>query len=145
MSRWLAKLKEAPPRYETYETPGTGGDHPRYDATKPTKPGGAGGFVGFVATPGRVSERSEGSPPKSEPPPSSTEDRLKAIARAHNLDWTEARRWLRDCDIEAAQAYLDSPDPRDREGLVVWLRLLGDKRIAKMPPEWLDEMQRRPS
>jgi hypothetical protein len=145
MSRWLSMLKEAPPRYETYETPGTGGDHPRYDATKPTKPGGAGGFVGFVATPGHVSERSEGSPPKSEPPPTSTEDRLRRIAAEHGLDWCEIQRWLRPEDVEASRAYLDSENERDRLGVVFWLKILSDKSIPKMPVEWLPGTSRKPS
>jgi hypothetical protein len=63
----------------------------------------------------------------------------------NGIDWTEARRWMRDIDVLAAQAYLSSSDERDRDGLVVWLRLLADKRVAKMPVEWLDEMQRRPN
>jgi hypothetical protein len=121
-------LKEAPPRYKTSETPRT----PR--------------SVGFVATPGHVSERSEGSPPKSEPPPANDiEAQLREIARANGICWAECRRWMRPCDVLAAAEYLSSPDPRDRDGVVVWLRLLADPTVLKMPVEWLDEMQRRPN
>jgi hypothetical protein len=127
MSRWLSKLKEAPPSYETSETPRT----PR--------------SVGFVASPGRVSERSEGSTPKAEPEPSSTEDRLREIARAHSIDWMEARRWMRLEDVAAAEPYLNSDDERDRQGVVTWLRLLADPAIVKIPPERIDAMQRRPN
>jgi hypothetical protein len=82
-----------------------------------------------------------------EPELSSTEDRLKAIARANGIDWTEARRWLRPEDIEASRAYLDSEDERDRLGVVFWLKILADKSIPKMPPSWVDELdrQRRPN
>jgi hypothetical protein len=107
-----------------------------------------GGFVGFAATPTRVSERSEGSPPKPEPPPATdTEAQLRRIAAAHNLDWAEIKKWLRPCDVEASGAYLRSSDSRDRQGLVHWLRLLSDRSIPKLPPQWLDELdrQRRPS
>jgi hypothetical protein len=83
-----------------------------------------------------------------QPEPESVTDieaRLREIARAHNLDWAEARRWMRDIDVLAAAEYLSSPDPRDREGVVTWLKVLSDRSIPKMPVEWLDEMQRRPN
>jgi hypothetical protein len=83
----------------------------------------------------------------AEPPPSSTEDRLRRIAAEHGLDWCEIQRWLRPEDIEASGAYLDSEDERDRLGVVFWLKILADKSIPKMPPSWVDELdrQRRPN
>jgi hypothetical protein len=79
------------------------------------------------------------------PPANDTEARLREIARMNGIDWREARKWLRDIDVLAAEPYLNSDDPRDREGLAHWLRLLADPNVVKLKPEWLDEMQRRPS
>jgi hypothetical protein len=76
---------------------------------------------------------------------SSTEDRLREIARANGICWTEARRWMRDVDVEAAQAYLDSEDPRDRAGVVHWLRLLADPAIPKFKPDEIPCSARRPN
>jgi hypothetical protein len=76
---------------------------------------------------------------------SSTEDRLKAIARANGIDWTEARRWMRDVDVLAAQAYLDSEDELDRRGVVHWLRLLADPAIPKFKPDEIPCSARRPN
>jgi hypothetical protein len=71
------------------------------------------------------------------------ETRLRRIAAEHNLAWCEIQRWLRPEDIEASRAYFESDDPRDREGLVFWLKILADKSIPKMPPEWLEKSGKR--